>query len=208
MDALVIRNAEIADIPALIVIDHEAFSGDMPKNLLFTEDHFRSWIEAFQEGFLVAISDGVVVGYAAIQILNEDVDNPIPTWAEATNNGFIAKTHNPKGNTVYGISFCVSRSVGGLGVGKRLMLGIIEATKKYKDVHLGVIVSRVPGYHKVATQMTIEDYVFKTRSSGLAEDPLLAFYQRCGWRITKILPNYIEDKESHNYGVLMTYRRP
>lgn len=203
MAKLEIRCARENDIAKLIRVDREAFLDDWPKELLLTEDYFKTWLEVFPEGFFVASLDDKPVGYAAVEIIEHNIENPIPSWYKATDNGFIRRTHNPSGNTVYGVSIAVSRRCSIIRVGKKLMESAIKKFIRNRNLRYGVVGSRVPGYYKAAKQMTIEEYVYAKRRNRQAIDPLVAFYQRCGFRIVKILPNYIEDPFSQNYGVLM-----
>ena len=203
MIRLEIRNVRIEDIDVLAQVDKEAFPPDWPKSLLLDERYFRAWFEVFPEGFFVASLGGQLVGYASVQIIKHDINNPIPTWYEATDNGFIRRTHDLSGNTVYGVSLCVSKLASQAYIGKRLMESAIG--RFISDKECGVIGSRVPNFHKVADHMTIEEYVGAKRKNGLSIDPLVTFYQRCGFSIVRVLPNYIEDPFSLNYGVLMVF---
>jgi len=207
MDTIQIRNAEDRDIGQLVRVDREAFSG-LPEYLFFTKDHFRAWLEVFPEGFFVACLEERVIGYASVQIIRYDLDNPVATWCEATDSGFIRKTHNPCGNAVYGVSICVSGHASGARIGKKLMFAGIRRFSAMKHIQYGVVVSRVPGYYKVVDQIPIQKYVFGTRESGRPIDPLLNFYVGCGFRIARVMSDYIEDPPSRNYGVLMAFSNP
>lgn len=202
MAKLEIRHAEKKDIEELVRVDKEAFSNDW----FLPREYYEAWLEVFPEGFFVASLGGQLVGYASVEIIQHDINNPIPTWYEATDNGFIRKTHNPSGNTVYGVSFGVARFAPQHYIGKKLIRAAINEFIETKECgECGVIGSRIPNYHKIANQMTVEEYVYAKRKNGFSIDPLVTFYQRCGFRIVKILPNYIEDLFSLNYGVLMVF---
>ena len=204
MAGLEIRNGREDDIEELIRVDKEAFSDDW----FLSKDYFQVWLEVFPEGLFVACLDGKQIGYASVEIIEHDIKNPIPNWYEATDNGFIRKTHNPSGNTIYGVSIAVSRYVASLRIGKRLMNTAIVKFVRDRNLKHGVVGSRIPGYYKVCSEMTAEEYVNKHRRNGWAIDPLVAFYQRCSFRIVKVLPNYIEDPFSLNWGVLMVFDNP
>lgn len=203
-----IRQGEERDIQDLVRVDREAFPLNWPDHLRFLEGHFEAWLEVFPAGLFVAITEGCISGYAMVEIIQHDINDPISTWGKATDNGFIRNTHNPSGNTVYGVSICVAKGTPVPYIGKKLMQSAMMTFMQNKSLEMGVVGSRVPGYHKVISRMTINEYINSRRNSGKLLDPLLAFYESCGFRIVKILPNYIEDPMSHNYGVLMYWPNP
>ena len=66
---------------------------------------------------------------------------------------------------------------------------------------------RIPGYHHVSEIMTAEEYVQKVLI-GEQNDPVISFLLKCGRRPIGVVENYLEDEESHNYGVLMEWKNP
>jgi hypothetical protein len=73
-----------------------------------------------------------------------------------------------------------------------------------QSVYLG---ARIPGYHK-HSHIPVTDYVFEKSKSGKPIDPELYFYLKQGFEIVKIIPEYMEDPESLNYGVLIRWINP
>ena len=102
-----VRQANMKDINDILIVEEEAW----PDGLRASKEQFISRIKVFPEGTLVAeeVDEGNIVGVVVTEILNYDVKNPIPTWKEATDNGLIEKTHNPNGDTLYGVDLSVSR---------------------------------------------------------------------------------------------------
>ena len=66
---------------------------------------------------------------------------------------------------------------------------------------------RIPGYHKIANEMTAEQYV-EAVIKGDLKDPVITFLLRCGRTPVKVVANYLEDEESCNYGALMEWKNP
>ena len=62
-------------------------------------------------------------------------------------------------------------------------------------------------YYKYADKISIKDYIF-SKKIGIPRDPEIAFYQRSGLKIIKIIPEYFRDVESLNYGVLVAWENP
>lgn len=66
---------------------------------------------------------------------------------------------------------------------------------------------RMPGYHQFANNMTAEQYLDAV-VKGDIKDQVISFLLRCGRTPVKVIPNYLEDKESNNYGALMEWKNP
>ena len=196
------RKAKKEDINNILTVEAEVW----PRNLRAKREQFISRINLFPEGTLVAedVLEKNIVGVVATEILNYDLDDPIPTWNEVTDNGFIKKTHNPNGNTLYGVDLSVSRFAN--SASKSLIVHIAKLIIR-KRLEQGILGARVPRYYKHSKGMSIEDYVYGKRKKR-PFDPELAFYKRIGLEIVGILPNYIEDPESCNYGVLLCWKNP
>jgi ribosomal protein S18 acetylase RimI-like enzyme len=56
--------------------------------------------------------------------------------------------------------------------------------------------------------MSVEEYVYARTKTGRVLDPELALYLSLGMKIEKIIPNYFDDPESLNYGVLVSWANP
>ena len=56
--------------------------------------------------------------------------------------------------------------------------------------------------------MEVEDYVFGKRKSGKPLDPELYFYLKNGFKIVEVIPGYMHDPESLDYGVLIRWDNP
>ena len=197
-----VRQANMKDIDDILVIEEEAW----PDGLRASEEQFISRIEVFPEGILVAeeIDEGNIVGVVVTEILNYDIKNPIPTWKEATDNGLIKKTHNPNGDTLYGVDLSVSRFANNASKVLILEIGKIIIRKNLKQAVLG---ARIPRYYKYNKRMDVKSYVYGKRGKR-PYDPELGFYGKSGLQIFGILPDYIDDPESCNYGVLLCWKNP
>ena len=195
-----IRQAQIEDIEGILIVEEEVW----PKGLRVTKEQFISRIETFPEGTLVAIVDSNIVGVVATEIVNYDLKNSIFTWNEITDHGFIKKTHTPNGDALYGVDLSISRFVG--NASKLLMQEVGKLIIRY-NLKRGILGSRIPRYHKFADRMTAEEYI-NSRRGNRPLDPEIAFYKRLGLKIIRVIPNYIEDPESCNYGVLLSWENP
>jgi hypothetical protein len=165
-----------------------------------------SRIETFPEGNFISVCNGEINGFVCTQIIKHNKDNMSKTWYEATDNGYIKRTHTYNGNYMYGVSLSVLPSVS-----HKTSFKLLEATAKMAvsfNLKGGILGARIPSYHKYADKMTVENYVFQKNKRGRFLDPELNIYVKAHLAPIKILPNYFKDPESLNYAVLLEWRNP
>ncbi len=203
---LKIRQAKIGDIPEILEVEKETWG----KRGAAAKEMFESRIETFPEGTLIAEIDGKIVGVVATEIVNYNFKKNSYSWYEITDNGYIKNSHNSNGDTIYGVDLSVVPSYQGLKVGSKLLEVIGKLAIKY-NIKQGMLGGRLPGYYKYANKMSVEEYVNATveTEKGIKPlDPEINFYKKAGLKIIKIIPNYYEDPESLNYGVLLLWENP
>lgn len=123
------------------------------------------------------------------------------SWKELTNERTMSN-HDPNGDTRFGVDLSILKDGGARLIAASLLIGLIGEGLKF--VILG---ARIPSYHKYS-DMDVCDYVYRKRKSGKPLDPELYFYQKNGFEIVKIIPNYMNDPKSLNYGVLVRRKNP
>jgi hypothetical protein len=197
-----IRQASLEDLSEIIRVEKEAW----PEGTEASEEMFRSRMEIYPEGVHVAVFKGKIIGVVAFELINYDVNNPITSWKEATDNGMIKNSHNPKGDTIFGIDLtAVPDAPRGTGTRLLVEVGRQAITKNLKR---GILGGRLPYYKDYADKMTPEEYLKAKNENGEPLDPEVRFYKRAGLKIEKVLPNYFEDPDSLNYGVLLIWDNP
>lgn len=196
-DKIKIRQAKLEDIPQILAIEGGAWGSEKSAS----KEMFESRIKTFSEGVLVAENSDKIVGVVVIERVNYDLKNNAFTWYQITDNGFIKNSHNPNGDTIYGVDLSVSPDFQNSGIGSKLLENIGKIAIRY-NVKRGMLGGRIPDYHKHADKIGVEDYV----KSDI--DPEVRFYRRAGLKIIKIIPNYFKDSESLNYGVLLLWENP
>lgn len=152
-----------------------------------------------------AFENGKMVATLTNMFTTEEEMLKNKTWLEKTGNSYLT-THRPKGDIGFGVDLSVTREAS-KKVSDRIVLAAIFISvlgEGLKGVWLG---ARIPSYHK-HKDMKVEDYVFGKRKSGKPLDPELYFYQKLGFEIVEIIPDYMEDPESLNYGVLIKWDNP
>ncbi len=197
-----IRKAKLKDLPEIIRVEKEAW----PEGTEATEKMFRSRIETYPEGVYVAVYQGKIIGVVAFELIYYDLNNPITSWKEATDNGMIKNSHKKDGDTIFGVDLTASPNAP-RGTGTRLLVEVGRQAIS-KNLKRGILGGRLPKYKDYADKMTPEEYLKAKNENGEPLDPEVRFYKRAGLKIEKILPNYFEDPDSLNYGVLLIWDNP
>ena len=203
---IVIRRYTVDDYEGLLDVQKEAFPPPFPPELWWKREQIEAHVRTFPEGAMVAVSleDGRILGSATALIVRH-ADQP-HTWAEISDNGYIERTHDPDGDTLYGIDVCVRPSARGLGVAGMLY----DARKRLvveRNLARLAVGSRMPGYHRYADETDAETYVERV-VRGELRDPVLSFMLKQGLVPVRVLHDYLEDEESCNKAVLMEWRNP
>lgn len=196
-----VREATERDLPALLKIDKEIWP-----TFRANEEAFLSRIRTFPHGQLVAIIDGNIAGSLFTQRINySEWEDKSFTWNEITDNGTIRKTHRSNGQDLYGVGLAVAKNFQGMGIPDLLMVKIAKLVFKenLRAVYLG---ARMPGYHLKKT-ISPWEYIEKKKNN-YSVDPEIRLYQSAGFSVVKLLPNYMIDQDSSDYGVLMIHRNP
>ena len=178
-----------------------------------TEEMVVSRINTFPEGQIVAETNirgggGRIIGYNSAIYIKYNIKNPIPkTWKEFTDNGRCTESHKIQNPIGFGVNLTVDEGYHNQGVATRLIWRQLNIGIRFNK--RGCILGAMcPGYHKYFDKMNVEDYVGTRREDGSRLDPELRLYEREGFRYLTIVPEYIPDEKSCNYGVLMYIKNP
>jgi len=213
-----VRGGRIDDLEGILLVEEEAW----PKGLRASREMYESRLKTFPQGTFVAEAGGKIEGVVVTEILNSDLINHIRTWDETTDNGYIRNTHNPEGDTIYGVNLSVSPRAQ-----KRVAIALLEAVGKLVikyNLKQGLLGGRIPGFAKYFKQYCqkknlpsvsteerdkiAEEYLWVTTSHSRTLDSEIGFYKKLGFKMIKLLPGYIEDPQSLNYGVLFLWPNP
>lgn len=213
-----IRQARVDDIEAILLVEEKAW----PENLRASREMYQSRLGTFPQGTLIAEREGNIEGVVVVQLMNFSSTPDISSWNEATDYGYIKNSHDPEGNSLYGVNLSVFPQTQ-----SRVALALLEAVDKLairldlKQILLGGRILSFARYLKQYCQKNgisvisdeerdkiAEDYMRATNKRGNPLDPEINFYQKAGTKIIKLLPNYFKDPESLDYGVLLVWLNP
>lgn len=197
-----IRQASLSDVAEIIRVENETW----PPGEAATGEMFQSRIETFPQGVFVAEYQGHLVGVVAFQRIHYDLDNPIVTWKQSTDNGLIRASHKSDGKTIFGIDLSAAPSAPPR-TGTKL-LAEVGRYAIYHNLKRGILGGRIPKYSEYVDRMTPEEYLEAKNSKGEPLDPEVRFYKRAGLKIGKIIPGYFDDPDSLSYGVLLIWENP
>lgn len=202
---VVVRNYTGTDFGQLIDIQAECFPPPFPEELWWNDEQLQNHVTLCPEGAICVEVDGVLAGSMTGLCVHFDPAHPSHTWEEMTDSGYI-RNHDPKGNTLYIVDISVRPDYRKLGLGKHMMQAMYHTVIQFGLERL-LGGGRMPGYHLVADNMTPEQYVSAVISGELV-DPVITFLLKTGRTPVAIAENYLDDEESHNYGVLMEWKNP
>lgn len=213
-----IRQAQVDDIEAMLLVEEKTW----PENLRASREMYQSRLRTFPQGALVTEIEDRIEGVVVFQIINFDSIPDVLSWKEATDNGYIQNSHNPKGNSFYGVNLSVCpRAQSRVAVALLEAVGKLAIKHNFKQIVLG---GRIPGFIRYLKHYCqknsvsvisdkkrdkiAKDYIQATNRRGNPLDPQITFYQKVGMKIIKLLPNYFKDPESLNYGILVLWSNP
>lgn len=197
-----IRQMTAADIAAVVELQERVY----PEELAWSDEELLHHLEIFPEGQLVAVNaEGRIVGSASSLIIDWDDYSESARWPIITGHGTF-NTHNALGKTLYGADVCVDPAA------RRSHIGSLfyDARKKMvreRGLKRLLTGGRIPGYSKVAGQLTAQEYVSEV-VRGKRADPTLSFQLANGLVVLDVVPGYLEDPDSGGFATLLEWLNP
>lgn len=180
--------------------------GAYPQLESWTQQQFNSQLDLFPEGQLCIEVDGRVVATSSSLLINlEDLPDD-HTYHDVCEGGMI-RSHDPDGDTLYGIDIAVDPEFRGQRFARR----IYDARKELAQrLNLRGIVfgGRMPRYSRHASEMTPQEYLAKVLRKEI-RDPVILAQVANGFIPREVIENYLpSDTESSGHAVLMEWRNP
>lgn len=201
---ITVRHYTADDYDSLLLIQREAFPPPFPEDLWWSREQIVSHVETYPEGAMIAICDGEPAGSATS--LRVTYTGKPHTWEEVSDRGFIRESHEPNGDSLYGIDLCVRPSFRGRGIAQALYEARKQLVARSGLVRF-MAGCRIPGYGAIANQMDAEEYVRQV-ASGTRSDLVLSFMLKQGMRPLQVLDGYLDDEESNHKAVLVEWPNP
>jgi len=199
---VVIRQMTFSDIPMVVELQQRVFPG-MPT---WEAEELAHHLAVFPEGQLVATDENrQILGSASSLIIDWDDYSEDAKWSTITGDGSF-DTHNPLGKTLYGADMGVDPSAHRQGIGSMFY----ERRKKLvreRGLKRLLTGGRIPGYAQVSSEMTPMEYVTDV-IGGKRKDPTLSFQLANGMVVLDVVPEYLEDNQSHGFATLLEWLNP
>jgi predicted amidohydrolase/ribosomal protein S18 acetylase RimI-like enzyme len=197
---LVLRHLTLDDFEDLKAIMDRVYA-DMGGS--WTREQIASQLSLFPEGQICIENKGRVIAVALSLIVKYADWGDKHTYADITANGYIT-THNPGGDTLYGIDLFVDPDFRDLRLGRRLY----DARKEMcENLNLRAIVAggRIPGYKHYAGKMSPRQYIELIKSKEL-HDPVLSFQLANDFHVRRVITDYEPlDRETKGYATLLEW---
>lgn len=201
-DLISVRGTTQLDVDSLLALQERVYPTIAP----WRRDQLAHQLKIFPGGQLIAELDGEVVGCASALVILWDEWADEHTWKQITAKGTF-ETHNPDGFTLYGAEVFVDPALRGKRVGHALYEGR-RALCRQLNLRRIIACGRLPGYHALAQEMSIELYAKKVLWGDLA-DPVLSFQLREEFRYCGIMYDYLpQDIESQGHAALIAWINP
>lgn len=196
-----LRNLQIEDYKQLKKTMIDSYP-EMAESF-WREDQIELLLKKFPEGQLVIVVDGIVVGSALSILVTEDFAFKTRTYKGITGN-FSFDTHNPKGETLYGIDVFINPKYRDLRLGRRLY-DVRKELCEQLNLKSIIFAGRIPNYRKFKDEITPKVYIEKVKKKEIY-DPVLSFQLSNDFHEVRVLKNYLEgDKASLEYAVLLEW---
>ena len=195
---LQVRNLHIEDFEQLVAMQKICFPG----MLVWDRENIENQLKRFPEGQIVIEIDKRLVASSGSLIIDSDDFDMQMTWDEITDNGNIG-THDPEGDTLYGMEIMVHPEFRGMKLATRLYEARKELCRKF-NLRRIVIGGRLPGYKKYKEQLNISQYVDRVTSRAIF-DPVLTPQLSNGFSLKKIVPQYLKDQESSGFATYLEW---
>jgi predicted amidohydrolase/GNAT superfamily N-acetyltransferase len=170
---------------------------------VWTENHIKLLIDIFPEGQIVVLFNDKVVGVALSIIVDYNNFGDEHTYQQITGD-YTFKTHNVKGDVLYGIEVFVHPDFRGLRLARRLYDARKELCERLnlKSIVFG---GRIPNYAAHVAELKPKEFIDKVKMKEI-HDPVLSFQLANEFHVKKLLTNYMPgDKESREHATLMEW---
>jgi predicted amidohydrolase/ribosomal protein S18 acetylase RimI-like enzyme len=169
----------------------------------WSREQFASQIARFPEGQICIEDNDKVVAAALSLIVDYGRYGDRHTYWQIIGDGYIT-THDPNGDTLYGVDVFVHPDYRDMRLGRRLYDARKELCEKL-NLRAIIVGGRIPGYGKHAGEMSPQQYVELVKVKELV-DPILTFQLANDFHVRRIITGYLpDDTESKAYAVLLEW---
>lgn len=197
---LKLRNLRLSDYEDIYEIMEDVYHN---MDGAWSREQFVSQIARFPEGQICIEDNGKVVAAALSLIVDYGRYGDRHTYWQITGDGYLT-THDPNGDTLYGVDVFVHIAYRDMRLGRRLYDARKELCEKL-NLRAIVVGGRIPGYGKYAQELTPQQYVEQVKAKELI-DSILTFQLANDFHVRRIITGYLpDDTDSKAYAVLLEW---
>lgn len=169
----------------------------------WTRSQFNQLLTRFPEGQICIEDNGRVVAAALTIIVSYSDFGDRHKYDEITGQGNF-NTHDPEGDTLYGVDVFVDPAYRGLRLGRRLYDARKEICEQL-NLRRIIVGGRIPGYTGHAGELSPQEYITRVKGRELS-DPVLSFQLSNEFHIRRVVKNYLpDDHDSKSYAVILEW---
>ncbi|QLH02668.1 histone acetyltransferase [Nitrosopumilus cobalaminigenes] len=203
-DEIIIRNTTKNDASSIVKLQNETFF-DLPEHARWKKEHIFAHVDKFPQGQFCAISNNEIVGSCSSFLTLRSIILKPHTWIEACGD-FYFKNHIVSGDILYDADISVHPDFQRMGIANSMndARKMLVSKLSIRSFFSG---SRLSNYGKYSDQFTPDEYAQKVIDNSIS-DRVLSFHLSCDFKFVKLLPNYLDDLNSKNNGVLVEWINP
>lgn len=167
---------------------------------IWSAENLVRHMACFPEGQMVVEAGARLVGTATAHRVPMVSALAPHTWSQITGRGTLS-THDPEGEALYGVNIAVDPDWQGVGIGSLLYRARVDLARRL-GCRAFVAGARIPGYHRVASEMDPEAYV-EAVVAGRIFDPTLSKQLCVGFQVRGVLRDYAPDVETLGHAALI-----
>lgn len=183
----------------------EKISAPKSDNGCFRAENFRHHLHRFPEGQFVALLDGKPAAYATTMRTNYSPYDPPLAWMDAIGDMSLER-HNPDGQWLYGVDFCVHPDYRRCGIGTTMYQARFDLVKRL-NLNGFYVGGMLAGYYRYADTMSVREYADQV-ISGKIDDSTVSMQIHRGFQPRALIENYVEDAPEFTSAMLLVWPNP
>ena len=192
-----IRREDYEDIKEIMDLVYPTMGG------AWSRPQFESQLSRFPDGQVCIEADGKVVAGSVSLIVDYKKYGDNHTYRQITGNGMLT-THDPNGDTLYGVDLFVHPDYRGLRLGRRIYDARKELVENLNLKRM-IVGGRIPGYQIHKDKLSPYKYIEMVKNKE-EYDPILSFQLANDFHVRRIIKGYLpEDTESQAHAVLLQW---
>jgi ribosomal protein S18 acetylase RimI-like enzyme len=200
-----IRNIRLEDIDKIIRLQQASFADMAAYGMIWPASYLKKHLHIFPEGQLCAEINGQIIASASSFVVTLKPKYSEHTWHDITGYGLFT-THDSTGDTLYGADISTHPKFQRKGIGS-MLYNVRKDLVIRMNLRRIVIGGRLFNYYKYANKISALEYSRKV-IEGEIEDPVLLFQLKNGFKLIKVIANYLYDHRSMNYSNFLEWSNP